>query len=74
MTLWFQGKKLLVLGTTSRKDVLEEMEMANVFSTIVHVSNISASDQLITVLENVDAFGEKEIQIIQKKTCGKRYV
>jgi len=69
----FQGKKLLVLGTSSRKDVLQEMEMANVFSAIVHVSNISSSEQLLTVLDNVDAFNEKELEIIQKKTTGKRY-
>jgi hypothetical protein len=69
----FQGKKLLVLGTSSRKDVLQEMEMANVFSAIVHVSNISSSEQLLTVLDNVDAFNEKELEIIRKKTTGKRY-
>lgn len=67
-----QGKKLLVLGTSSRKDVLQEMEMANVFSAIVHVSNISSSEQLLTVLDNVDAFNEKELEIIRKKTNGKR--
>ena len=47
--------------------------MANVFSAIVHVSNISSSEQLVTVLDNVDAFNEKEREIIQKKTNGKRY-
>jgi hypothetical protein len=66
----FQGKKLFVLGTSSRKDVLQEMEMANVFSAIVHVSNISSSEQLLTVLDNVDAFNEKELEIIRKKTTG----
>ncbi|CAG2254590.1 NSF [Mytilus edulis] len=67
-----QGKKLLVLGTTSRKDVLEEMEMSNVFSARLHVSNVSTSEHLMTILENGDAFNEKELQIIQKKTGGKR--
>ena len=47
--------------------------MANVFSAIVHVSNISSSEQLLTVLDNVDAFNEKELEIIRKKTTGKRY-
>ncbi|KAL8607609.1 hypothetical protein ACOMHN_003528 [Nucella lapillus] len=67
-----QGRKLLVIGTTSRKDVLADFEMLNVFSTIVHVSNISSSDQLLAVLENADLFSKAELDQIQKKTHGRR--
>lgn len=66
------GKKLLVIGTTSRKDVLQEMEMASVFSTITHVSSITTSEQLMCVLENVEAFSKNELEVIQRKTSGKR--
>nr|KAG5713627.1 hypothetical protein BaRGS_024675 [Batillaria attramentaria] len=68
------GRKLLVIGTTSRKDVLRDMEMLNVFSTIVHVSNISSSEHLLAVLENADLFSREELQYIQKKTHGKKSV
>ncbi|KAK3083217.1 hypothetical protein FSP39_017075 [Pinctada imbricata] len=66
------GRKLLVIGTTSRKDVLQEMDMAAIFSTIVHVSSISLSEHLMSVLENVEAFGKNELDTLRKKTNGKR--
>lgn len=46
-----QGRKLLIIGTTSRKDVLQEMEMLNAFSTTVHVPNIATGEQLLEALE-----------------------
>ena len=61
-----------MIGTTSRKDVLNDMEMLNVFSTICHVSPVSASDHLMAVLESVDMFNKDEIEYINKKTTGKR--
>lgn len=46
-----QGRKLLIIGTTSRKDVLQEMEMLNAFSTSIHVPNIATGEQLLEALE-----------------------
>lgn len=46
-----QGRKLLIIGTTSRKDVLQEMEMLNAFSTTIHVPNIATGEQLMEALE-----------------------
>lgn len=46
-----QGRKLLIIGTTSRKDVLQEMEMLNAFSTTIHVPNIATGEQLLEALE-----------------------
>lgn len=66
------GRKLLVIGTTSRKDVLRDFEMLNVFSSIVHVSNISDSAGLLAVLENAEVFDKQELNQIQQKTEGKR--
>ncbi|XP_056010319.1 vesicle-fusing ATPase-like isoform X2 [Ostrea edulis] len=67
-----KGRKLLVIGTTSRKDVLQEMDMAQIFGTITHASNISTSEHLMAVLENVDAFNSNELEILRRKTAGKR--
>ncbi|XP_021342424.1 vesicle-fusing ATPase-like isoform X2 [Mizuhopecten yessoensis] len=66
------GRKLLVIGTTSRKDVLKEMEMASTFSAIVHVSNISTADHLMCVLDNTELFNKEEMQTLQRKTAGKK--
>lgn len=46
-----QGRKLLIIGTTSRKDVLQEMEMLDAFSTTIHIPNISRGEQLVEALE-----------------------
>lgn len=46
-----QGRKLLIIGTTSRKDVLQEMEMLDAFSTTIHIPNISTGDHLVEALE-----------------------
>lgn len=46
-----QGRKLMIIGTTSRKDVLQEMEMLDAFSTTIHIPNISKGEQLIEALE-----------------------
>lgn len=48
--------------------------MAQIFGTITHASNISTNDHLMAVLENVDAFNSNELEIIRKKTAGKRYI
>ena len=59
----FQGRKLLVIGTSSRKDVLDDMEMLNVFSSVVHVANISTSQQLLAVLDSMDVFSRDEMDV-----------
>lgn len=46
-----QGRKLLILGTTSRKDVLQEMGMLDSFSTTIHIPNISSGEHLMEALE-----------------------
>lgn len=46
-----QGRKLLIIGTSSRRDVLQEMEMLNAFSTTIHIPNISRGEQLVEALE-----------------------
>ncbi|KAM9837208.1 vesicle-fusing ATPase-like isoform 1-T2 [Aulostomus maculatus] len=55
-----KGRKLLIIGTTSRKDVLQEMEMLDAFSTTVHVPNISRGEQLVEALELLGSFQDKE--------------
>uniref|UniRef100_A0A8C5NDW4 Vesicle-fusing ATPase n=1 Tax=Gouania willdenowi TaxID=441366 RepID=A0A8C5NDW4_GOUWI len=65
------GRKLLIIGTTSRKDVLQEMEMLDAFSTTVHIPNISRGEQLVEALELLGSFQEKERAAIAKAVKGK---
>ena len=45
--LLFQGRKLLIIGTTSCKEVLQEVKMLNAFSTTILIPNISSGEQLV---------------------------
>ncbi|NXS45645.1 NSF ATPase, partial [Balaeniceps rex] len=66
-----QGRKLLIIGTTSRKDVLQEMEMLNAFSTTIHVPNIATGEQLMEALELLGSFKDKERSTIAQNVKGK---
>ncbi|XP_055633312.1 vesicle-fusing ATPase 1-like [Toxorhynchites rutilus septentrionalis] len=63
-----RGKKLLILCTTSRRQVLEDMEMLSAFTAVLHVPNISSSKQVIAVLEKYkDVFTKSDLSIIHEK-------
>lgn len=66
-----KGRKLLIIGTTSRKDVLQEMEMLDAFSTTIHIPNISTGEQLVEALELLGSFQEVERASIAKAVKGK---
>ncbi|XP_061787634.1 vesicle-fusing ATPase-like [Nerophis lumbriciformis] len=65
-----KGRKLLIVGTSSCKDVLKEMEMLNAFSTTIHIPNISRGEQLVDALELLGSFQEKERAIIADEVKG----
>uniref|UniRef100_A0A3B4ZSP3 Vesicle-fusing ATPase n=1 Tax=Stegastes partitus TaxID=144197 RepID=A0A3B4ZSP3_9TELE len=65
-----KGRKLLIIGTTSRKDVLQEMEMLDAFSTTIHIPNISRGEQLVEALELLGSFQENERAKIAKAVKG----
>ncbi|XP_052813380.1 vesicle-fusing ATPase-like isoform X2 [Mya arenaria] len=65
------GHKLLIIATTTRKDVLLDMELLNVFNNCIHVSNISTGEYLMAVVENLDVFTNEERELLAKRTAGK---
>ncbi|XP_029312509.1 vesicle-fusing ATPase-like [Cottoperca gobio] len=66
-----KGRKLLIIGTTSRKDVLQEMEMLDAFSTTIHIPNISSGEQLVEALELLGSFQDVERASIAEAVRGK---
>ncbi|XP_034271881.1 vesicle-fusing ATPase isoform X1 [Pantherophis guttatus] len=67
-----KGRKLLIVGTTSRKDVLQEMEMLDAFSTTIHIPNIATGDHLMEALELLSVFKDKERSTIAQNVKGKK--
>ncbi|KAI5628851.1 vesicle-fusing ATPase isoform X1 [Silurus asotus] len=66
------GRKLLIIGTTSRKDVLQEMEMLDAFSTTIHIPNINTGEHLVEALELLGSFTDAERATIARDVKGKR--
>ncbi|XP_072031321.1 vesicle-fusing ATPase-like [Amphiura filiformis] len=67
-----KGRRLLIIGTTSRRDVLQEMEMVSTFNTHIHVSNLSNGEHLMSVLQTLDCFTQDERVRLASKLEGKR--
>lgn len=65
------GRKLLVICTSSRRQVLEDMEMLSAFTAILHVPNLSKPEHLLAVLDNSDVFSKQELQQVARHTKGK---
>lgn len=62
-----RGKRLLIICTTSRKEVLEQMEMISAFTDVLHVSNLGHASHIARVLEQTDAFNQAESRNIVTK-------
>ncbi|GFG30720.1 hypothetical protein Cfor_11558 [Coptotermes formosanus] len=67
-----KGRKLLILCTSSRRQVLEDMEMLSAFTAILHVPNLSKPDHLMAVLEESDVFSKKDLSALSRKVHGHR--
>uniref|UniRef100_T1IP97 Vesicle-fusing ATPase n=1 Tax=Strigamia maritima TaxID=126957 RepID=T1IP97_STRMM len=67
-----KGRKLLILCTSSRRQVLEEMEMLSAFTAVLHVANLSTGEHLMSVLEQTDCFTKEELQRLARKVEKKR--
>jgi vesicle-fusing ATPase len=46
-----KGHKLLLIATTSQKQILQEMEMIDAFNASMYIPNISSLDQIEKVLQ-----------------------
>ncbi|XP_071050652.1 vesicle-fusing ATPase 1-like [Onthophagus taurus] len=66
------GKKLLVLCTSSRREILQDMEMLSAFTGILHVPNLSKPDQLLSVLDNIEMFSPEELKQVAKNIKDKK--
>ena len=72
------GKKLMVICTSSCRDILDQMGLLSTFTSVLHVPNISQSNHLIKVLTemandpNKQCFTERDIELINQATYGRQ--
>jgi len=59
-----KGRRLLILATSSQREVLDQMEMIPCFTDVLHVPNLSSTEHLLAVIrdsEVVDEAGQAEL-------------
>ena len=74
------GRKLLVICTTSRKQVMEELELLSAFTKVIHVPNLTKPEHLLAVVQHMaknsppgsQNFTPQEIQLMANRIQGKR--
>eukprot|EP00127_Corallochytrium_limacisporum_P002855 Clim_evm34s142 gene=Clim_evmTU34s142 len=69
-----KGRKLVVVGTTSKKAVMKELGINECFDSEIHVPNISNSDELEKALTLMNTFAPAETQQIKGRIEGHIWV
>ncbi|KAJ2001788.1 transport between ER and Golgi ATPase protein [Coemansia thaxteri] len=54
-----KGRRLLIIGTTSEREVLAQMDMASAFSNEIYVENIGTLDAMQAVVQHSGLFDEQ---------------
>ena len=66
------GKRLLVIATTSRREVLDQMEMMSAFTDVLHVPNLSTSDHVLAVAKGSAVFSVPDLDRLARSLGGRR--
>lgn len=66
-----RGRKLLVIATTSERDVMKDFGLYQTFSKVVHVPNVSRGTDIINVIEQLECFNKNEMDFLTKELRNK---
>jgi len=67
-----KGRQLLVIATTSRKEVLDQMEMMSAFTDVLHVPNLSRDVEVMKVVMDSGVMDSKEMGRLEGELAGRR--
>jgi len=67
-----KGRRLLIIATTSRREVLDQMEMIPAFTDVLHVPNLSTADHLLRVIKDSGVIGQQGMTELSQKLAGRR--
>jgi vesicle-fusing ATPase len=62
-----KGRRLLIICTTNRKEVLDQMEMLSAFTDVLLVCNLTQPNEIGKILEKSDTFSWAEVSNIVAK-------
>jgi len=60
-----QGKRLMIIATTSRREVLDQMEMISAFSDVLHIPNLRRGEQIFRVVEESGALSPPSLERVK---------
>jgi vesicle-fusing ATPase len=61
-----KGRKLLIIATTSEKDLIKELGLYQSFSKVIHVPAVSRGTEILNVLEQLDCFPKNDMDYLIK--------
>ena len=66
-----KGRKLLIVATSSRRQVLDELDMLSAFNVTLHVSNLSRPEHITAVAKLSEAFSPADIASLESQLRGR---
>nr|CAB3263467.1 vesicle-fusing ATPase [Phallusia mammillata] len=66
------GRRLLVIATSSNRDVIHEMGMDKSFDSHIHIKCLSNESEVMHALESLDAFTTEERSSIKRSLSGRK--
>ena len=67
-----KGKRLLLIATTSEKELVRELGLLQSFSKVIHVPSVSRAPEVLNVLDQLgDCFSKSELDFVAKSLHNK---
>ncbi len=66
-----KGRKLLLIATTSEKELVKELGLYQSFSKVIHVPNVSRGPEILNVLNELECFSKNEMDVLNRLLIGK---
>lgn len=68
-----KGRKLLIIATTTYRDILDQLGLLSSFSKIIHISNMSSGQHILHVLNEIEhCFNDDELRYLERKLHDKK--
>jgi vesicle-fusing ATPase len=68
-----KGRKLLIIATTSYRDILDQLGLSASFSKIIHIANMTSGQHILHVLSELEhCFNDDEMKYLEKKLHNKK--
>ena len=68
-----KGRKLLIIATSTYRDVLDQLGLLASFSKVIHLSNMNTGEHVLKALKEIEhSFNDEEMRYLEKKLHGKK--